>query len=366
MTTAATRETTAERTAVTAECEGGYTWPEFVEEMGEKLNDKRSIIIASSPDVAKSTCCRVDYVCAKFTPADGDKDDTPLSALQHAPRATFTTAGNIEKAQKCTSVYGRVPMLVVLDMEEDHFFVLDLNSSATTEAEIEAFLRGVVRGNEPKALQGAAPPADDRFEPTHGITLTHGLCAVTCSIARLKRQRPGGAICAFWSGRCVMCPAILMLLDRVVGLVWEAAARHGAGPLFTYMACNVDDNDLPEQDWPDPHRQLVPSLVAYTADGKRIVYSGRRTAPLLVSFLCDNCFPSGLESAAQIRSDAVTRAEQLQEGNPCSGTAAVSAATPANEAPDRSKDEKAKRNGDSSDRAEETGRKRPRCYGGDQ
>ncbi|EKF26840.1 hypothetical protein MOQ_009450 [Trypanosoma cruzi marinkellei] len=302
-------------------------WPEFSQELCEELNEKRCLVLAVDAEKAAAMCRCVDGVIAKLggsangTEGNGKpntKPDDMLLSLQHALRVCFTTGGNIARLQRCTAVYGRFPILLVLEMYEDSSYVLDLDPDLTItkemEKKIELFFRGVAAGNVPRALQGAAPPANDRIESTHNIQLQHGLCAVTSTLERLKRKESGGAVCLFWSERCSMCPVILMMVDRLVGVIWTASEARGVARPFSYIACNIDQNDFPEEDWPHTSEsQIVPKIVAYNGDGERFLYNGRRMASPIVSFICTHCLPHDLPNAAQIASDALATAEKMTE-----------------------------------------------------
>ncbi|ESL10367.1 hypothetical protein TRSC58_01902 [Trypanosoma rangeli SC58] len=300
-------------------------WPEFTQDMYEELNNKRCLALVASPATAAAVCRYVDEVCSKLGGANGvavkDGTDTKtndvLLSLQRAPRVCFTTEANIATLQKCTAVYGRIPILLVLEMYEYRSFVLDLDpdvpDTKKLTAAVELFLGGVAEGGVAKALQGAAPPEGDRFESSH-VTLAHGLCAVTSTLQRLKRKEPGGAVCVFWSARCAMCPVVLMMVDHVVGIIWKASESCGVARPFSYLVCNVDDNDFPAEDWPEtPDQQVIPTLAAYNGDGERFVYSGKRSAAPFVSFMCAHCLPKDLPSAAQITSVALEIAEVTDE-----------------------------------------------------
>lgn len=298
-------------------------WPEFTHDMCDVLNEKRCLVVVASLRKAEWVCRCVDRVCSELQAAKCENEDRRvaevLTSLPHVTRVRFTTDTNIRELQKCTAVYGRVPLLAVLEMYEDRLFALDLIDSAQSNDEtmeeeaIVSFLRGFARGTVPKALQGAAPPVDDRFEPVRGLSLLHGLCAVTSTFERLKRGAQGGAVCVFWGEHCTVCTAVLAMVDRVVGLVWKAAERRGVDRPFRYVACDVDNNDLPEADWPGvPQRQVVPTVVAYNGDGDRFVYNDKRTVVPLVRFVCQHCLPTSLTNAAQITSDAMASAEDLQ------------------------------------------------------
>ncbi|RNF27584.1 uncharacterized protein Tco025E_00145 [Trypanosoma conorhini] len=303
-------------------------WPEFTQSMCEELNGKRCLALAAATAPAKlaAVCRCIDDACARLVAASsaGAKEEKPLKpndlllSLQRAPRVCFTTEAGIAKLQKCTAVYGRTPSLLLLEMYDDRAFVLDLNpgllGNSEQAAAVEAFLRGVAEGSVAKALQGAAPPDDDRLEPTHGITLSHGLCAVTSTFRRLKRKEAGGAVCVFWSSRCAVCPAVLMMMDHLVGVVWKASEACGVARPFSYLACNIDDNDLPAEDWPEtPHQQTVPTTAAYDGNGERFVYTGKRSAAPIVRFICAHCLPRDLPTAARITSDALAIAEKLTD-----------------------------------------------------
>ncbi|RNF10277.1 hypothetical protein TraAM80_01620 [Trypanosoma rangeli] len=301
-------------------------WPEFAQDVCEELNNKRCLGLVASPSMAAAVCRYVDEVCAKLGDANDvavkygtdTKTNDVLLSLQRAPRVCFTTEANIAKLQKCIAVYGRIPILVVLEMYDDRSFVLDLDRGVPdTEkltAAIELFLRGVAEGGIAKALQGAAPPEGDKFVSSHNVTLNHGLCAVTSTLQRLKRKEPGGAICVFWSARCAICPAVLMMIDHIVGIVWKASESCGVVRPFSYLACNVDDNDFPVEDWPEtPDQQVIPTMAAYNGNGERFVYSDKRSAAPFVSFMCTHCLPKDLPSAAQITSVALAIAEEVTD-----------------------------------------------------
>ncbi|ESS66185.1 hypothetical protein TCDM_05191 [Trypanosoma cruzi Dm28c] len=299
-------------------------WPEFSQELCEELNEKRCLVLAVDAEKAAAVCRCVDGVIAKLgSGAEGNGKpnkgpDDMLPSLQRSPRVRFTTGDNIARLQRCTAVYGRFPMLLVLEMYEDRSFVLDLDPDITinkeTEMKIELFLRGVAAGDVPRALQGAVPPANDCIDTAHNIPLKHGLCAVTSTLERLKRKESGGAVCLFWSEHCAMCSVVLMMVDRLVGVILEASEARGVARPFSYIACNIDHNDFPEEDWPQKsERQIVPTIAAYNGNGERFVYGGRRMASPIISFICTHCLPSGLPNAAQIASDALAVAEKMKE-----------------------------------------------------
>ncbi|CBH13362.1 hypothetical protein, conserved [Trypanosoma brucei gambiense DAL972] len=290
-------------------------WVEFTAELCDELNDARCLgVAAATPEEASGICALVDEACASLVSAKDEMEFLfPLNSLMHTTRVCFTNENNIKKLEECTAVYGRVPMIMLLEMKENRSFVLDF-TPGTSVADVEEFLSGVARGTVAKALQGAAPPSDDHFQPVEGITLRHGLCAVTSTIERLKHQQPGGALCIFWSHRCSMCPHMMLLLDASVGALRRELQRHGTEQTFTYMCCDVDENDLPEEVFPraqEGEEVTVPQIVAFNSAGERFVYDGRRTAPSIMSFAWEHCVPKEVRDATDIKRSVMKAVESV-------------------------------------------------------
>jgi hypothetical protein len=258
--------------------------------------------------------CKHPAVIAAYGDADHDEStSTHCCGPAAMPHVMFSSEENQQVVQRCTAVFGRVPFLAVVDMRDDddeHCFLLELkdmisgDDHALMKAVVDFFVR-VGRGTEPRCRQGAAPPPQDVFEPTHGAVLCEARAAVTSTFSRLldtanASRAPCGALCVFWSDRCPCCPGVLMLIEAIVKLIRLVAAHHAEHPsdnvsfVFPFLVANIDDNDFTQREWPVAEReQVVPSLVAYPAPSfTPVLFTGERLPTRLASFICEHCLPS--------------------------------------------------------------------------
>lgn len=304
-------------------------WVEFSHGMCETLNTSPCMIYVGPADQSASITALIDTAstAAEVQATYGAKPGSiPPAAM---PRATFTTPENIVSVQKCTAIYGRVPFIAVIDMTEDdaeHSFVLDIKAALDTGSRrisldtILQFLVRVGNGTEQAALQGAAPPLADIGPPTHGTILCEGRTGTTSSVDRLlhqgKSHPSGGAVGVFWSDRCPCCPGVLMMIEAVVRLIRLMAMSHlehgdamADGLSFPFFAINIDENELPSNIWPMAKgEEVVPAVVAFSAGSLApVLFTGERSLPRLVAFICQHCFPESHPCIAHIRADA-TRA----------------------------------------------------------
>lgn len=315
-------------------------WVTFSTVICDDLNNRPFIALVADPDVADCVQADVDELL----------DDPSLSALPQSSRmmcVRFVEEKHQQQVQECLSIYGRLPFLAIVyhtDDDEKHAYVFDLRTrraqSVGAEAsgdaaarqsvypsnthdfrgdandgrcgadatDLRAFWVRVAAGTEPYAQQGAAPTLGDIFLPTHGVVLAEGRSAVTCTWQHLRQAAAGeggGAVCVFWSDRCSCCPAVLRLMDVIVGILRRVAGRlacledgvgsstGGAPLLLEYLACNIDDNEYPSEDWPccQEVHPVVPCIVGYTHSGamQRVPFTYPRTADTIMAFLLKYC-----------------------------------------------------------------------------
>lgn len=320
------------------------SWPEFSKALCARLNSQRALLIAADPALAAQVAQVVDDVCREEAGACTNAESTSPTAAEEffhslpgLLRAQFTTPASQRTIQNCLAVHGMLPFLALADMtndQDEYSYVMELLphndgeasvSAVIDAADVRAFFGRIAEGVEPRARQGARPPRGDLFEPTHGIVMCEGRCAVTGSFGRLKRSASvaagghgGGAACVFFSDRCPCCPGAVMMVEALVSLIRSVGALHEAATpnkpmLFQCMACNIDENDLDPYDWPgDQTNPVVPTLVAYAAGtGKRVRFTEERSPVNVTRFLCEHCLPPAHPCAAEITREAVSIANEL-------------------------------------------------------
>ncbi len=203
----------------------------------------------------------------------------------------------------CCAVYGREPLLAITNCPEDHCYVLNL-SDAVTEDEAGKFLDRVAAGTEPPAKKGAKPLPDDAFDDGFDIELNFVKCAVQSTYKQLvgradRVMNEHRCIAVLFCDACPCCPPALQTLDYLFSLVLARAGRaEDSSVLLTIVGCNIDENELDAEDWPDdPNEQVVPLLNGYV-NGNLTRFTGPKTGERLIQFV-SQIFCGPQESAVQ-------------------------------------------------------------------
>jgi hypothetical protein len=252
----------------------------------------------------------------------------------------FTSADDRSKFAGCLAIHQRDPLLAITDCPEDQCFVLDLRCSVTAE-DARRFLDGVEAGTVVAAKKGAAPRQDDAFDEGFDILLSMAKCGVQSTYKRLVGRQPQAAhttktatipaavdhrsIAVLYSDVCPCCPPLLRTIDHLFLLASEhikgascasptaesstagAPGQLGGRREFTFVVCNVDENELDEEDWPqDAEQQVVPMINGYV-NGDLTRFTGVKSGAKLIQFVAQ-ILAGPQECAVQNLRDRLTAA----------------------------------------------------------
>jgi hypothetical protein len=203
----------------------------------------------------------------------------------------FTDKENRIKFSSCVAVHGREPLLAVCNCAEDRCYALDLEGSG--ENSIRAFLDRIAANTERPAKTGAMPLPDDAFDASIDLDLGRIKCAVQSTYRRLvgrqasRHEQEHRCLAVLFSDSCPCCPPLLRVMDHLFALADARLGSHSTPSRAVrrnIVACNVDENELDAEDWPEePELQVVPLLNGYI-DGHLTRFRGPKTGEKLIHF----------------------------------------------------------------------------------
>ncbi|CAD2220787.1 hypothetical protein AGDE_14086 [Angomonas deanei] len=285
-------------------------WIPFNPEECDDINEKSCLVLLAQQEFLQESQTRVNTAVESFlqkkSAKEQQREGNPILETIGAdmPQVYFSDhmANNkgeeedcIGTAQDCLGLHDPPPFLCLVNMsDEDNVILyrhpLRQEGTLSTSEEITDFFWRVWCEEEPRARQGAAPTPCHLFPPCHHVLHHYGRRAVTTTFEALKRSGGTvrttvngkestfhcGSIALFWSERCSCCPAVMLFVEAMTSLLDHIIQQHYSryhGERRTseedrlhvpFVICNIDENDLPEADWPKIAEQTVPTVVAYS------------------------------------------------------------------------------------------------------